>query len=132
MEGKVLMIDDDKEYTALMSLYLRKKAYEVVSASNGKDGIEKALAERPDIIILDVMMTALNEGIETALEIKRTDGIKHIPIVLVTGVSKEMSLPFKMEADRDILPAEIVLEKPISPEKLLKTIKDVLRRKLLS
>ena len=68
MANKVLMIDDDPEFVEAISNLLDAKGYEVHTASNGKDGVAKAKAENPDIILLDVMMTTKHEGFDTARE----------------------------------------------------------------
>ena len=69
MSKKVLMIDDDPEFVDAISNLLDAKGYEVHTASNGKDGVAKAKAEDPDIILLDVMMTTNNEGFNVAREL---------------------------------------------------------------
>ena len=66
MAKKVLMIDDDPEFVEAISNLLDAKGYDVHTASNGKEGVEKAKAENPDIILLDVMMTTKNEGFNVA------------------------------------------------------------------
>ena len=122
MAKKVLMIDDDAEFVEAISNLLDAKGYEVVTASNGKEGIEKAKEVNPDLILLDVMMTTKSEGFDVAREIHGDENIKNTPMVLMTGIRKEMSLPFGFEPDDDWLPVKEVLEKPVTPEVLLETL----------
>lgn len=124
MSKKILIIDDDPEFVDAISNLLDAKGYEVSSASNGKEGLQYARQQRPDLILLDVMMTTRSEGFEVAREFQADEGLKAIPIVMVTGVRKEMNLPFGFEPDSDWLPVKAVLEKPIKPEVLLKTIEE--------
>jgi len=124
MAKKVLMIDDEPEFIEAITNVLDAKGYEVVSASNGKDGVEKAKAENPDIILLDVMMTTKSEGFDVAREIHKDESAKNIPVIILTGIRKEMSLPFGFEPDDTWLPVKEVLEKPVKPEVLLKAIKE--------
>lgn len=124
MAKKVLMIDDDPEFIEAISNVLDAKGYEVVSASNGKDGVEKAKAENPDIILLDVMMTTESEGFDVAREMHKDESAKNIPIIILTGIRKAMSLPFGFEPDETWLPVKEVLEKPVKPEVLLKAIEE--------
>ena len=127
MAKKVLMIDDDPEFIEAITNVLDAKGYEVVSASNGKDGVEKAKAENPDIILLDVMMTTESEGFDVAREIAKDENAKNIPVIILTGIRKAMSLPFGFEPDETWLPVKEVLEKPVKPEVLLKAIKENIR-----
>ena len=127
MAKKVLMIDDDPEFIEAITNVLDAKGYEVVSASNGKDGVEKAKAENPDIILLDVMMTTESEGFDVAREMHKDESAKNIPVIILTGIRKAMSLPFGFEPDETWLPVKEVLEKPVKPEVLLKAIKENIR-----
>jgi CheY-like chemotaxis protein len=85
-----------------------------------------AKAENPDLILLDVMMTTKSEGFSVARELHEDPKLRATPVIMVTGVRKEMSLPFGFEPDGDWLPVKAVLEKPVKPELLLKTIHDSL------
>lgn len=124
MARKVLIIDDDPELVDAASNLLDAQGYQVDSAPNGKIGIAKARELRPDIILLDVMMTRKTEGFEVARELNKDKDLKNIPIIMITGVRKEMSLPFGFEPDDTWLPVKGVLEKPVKPDVLLKAIND--------
>jgi len=124
MPGKVLVIDDDPEIIDAMTNLLDAKGYDVVSASNGKEGVEMAKKEKPGIILLDVMMTTKGEGFDVARGLSKDESLKDIPVVMVTGVRREMNLPFGFEPDADWLPVKAVLEKPIKPDQLLKIVAD--------
>jgi two-component system, OmpR family, alkaline phosphatase synthesis response regulator PhoP len=124
MAHKVLVIDDDNEFVEAMTNVLDAKGYEVDSAPNGKVGIAKAKEQKPDIILLDVMMTTKSEGFDVARELSKDKKLKNVPIIMITGVRKEMSLPFGFEPDETWLPVKGVLEKPVKPDVLLKTIED--------
>jgi CheY-like chemotaxis protein len=124
MAYRVLVIDDDPEFAEAMTLVLEAKGYDVDYAPNGKIGVAKAKAQKPDIILLDVMMTTPSEGFDVAREIHEDERLKSVPVILITGVRKEMSLPFGFEPDGTWLPVKGVLEKPVKPDVLLKTIED--------
>ena len=127
MANKVLIIDDNEELVDATTNLLEAKGYDVVSAFNGKDGVEKAKAENPDIILLDVMMTTKSEGFDVAREMHKEESLKGTPVIIVTGIRKEMNLSFGFEPDEDWLPVKAVLEKPVKPDVLLKTIEDNIR-----
>ena len=122
MAKKVLMIDDDPEFVEAISNVLEAKGYDVVSASNGRDGVAAAKKEKPNIILLDVMMTTKSEGFDVARELHTDENLKGTPVIMLTGVRKEMNLPFGFEPDEEWLPVKAFLEKPVKPEVLLKAI----------
>lgn len=128
MAKKVLMIDDDPEFVDAISNLLDAKGYEVHTASNGKDGVAKAKAEDPDLILLDVMMTTKNEGFNVARELHEDDKLKETPIIIMTGIRREMNLPFGFEPDEAWLPVKQVLEKPVKPEVLLTAVSENIRK----
>jgi two-component system, OmpR family, alkaline phosphatase synthesis response regulator PhoP len=128
MAKKVLMIDDDPEFVEAISNLLDAKGYDVDTASNGKDGVEKAKAQNPDIILLDVMMTTKNEGFNVARELHDNEKLKDTPIIIMTGIRREMNLAFGFEPDETWLPVKRVLEKPVKPEVLLSAISENIRK----
>ena len=128
MANKVLMIDDDPEFVDAISDLLDAKGYEVHTALNGRKGIEKARAEDPDIILLDVMMATKHEGFDIARELHGDQTLQATPIIILTGIRQDMSLPFGFEPDETWLPVKKVLEKPVKPEVLLAAIAENIRK----
>jgi len=128
MAKKVLMIDDDPEFVDAISNLLDARGYDVHTASNGKDGVAMAKAEDPDIILLDVMMTTKHEGFDVARELHDDPTTKDTSIIMMTGIRREMNLPFGFEPDSTWLPVKGVLEKPVKPEVLLKAIDENIRK----
>lgn len=122
MGKKVLMIDDDADFVEAITTLLEAKGYTMDSASDSQEGFKKATKDIPDIILLDVMMTRKTEGFDMALSLKNEPKTKDIPIVMITGIKKEMNLPFGFEPNEEWLPVKAVLEKPVKPEVLLKTL----------
>lgn len=127
MAKKILIIDDDNDLVESIVNLLEAKGYDVVSASNGTEGVAKAKAEKPDLILLDVMMTTKDEGFNVARELKTVEELKGTPVIMVTGVRKEMNLPFGFEPDDTWLPVKQFLEKPVKPETLLNAVADALK-----
>jgi two-component system, OmpR family, alkaline phosphatase synthesis response regulator PhoP len=127
MAKKVLVIDDDNDFVESVVNLLEARGYTVTSASNGKEGVEKAKSSKPDLILLDVMMTTKDEGFNVARELQSIDGVKGTPVIMVTGVRKEMNLPFGFEPDETWLPVKQILEKPVKPENLLGAMADALK-----
>jgi len=127
MAKKVLIIDDDPDFVESIVNLLEARGYEVQSAANGQEGLEKAKADAPNLIILDVMMTTKDEGFNVARQLNEIEGVKGTPVVMVTGVRREMNLPFGFEPDETWLPVKEVLEKPVKPDTLLKAVADHIR-----
>jgi DNA-binding response OmpR family regulator len=86
----ILAVDDDPMATTLIRDVLSAAGYQVVTASNGKSGIESALANKPNLILLDVMMPKV-DGYMTLSELKKNEATKRIPVVMVTAVGYEMN-----------------------------------------
>ncbi len=127
MSKKVLVIDDDSDFVESILNLLEARGYVVASASNGKDGVQKARSEKPDLILLDVMMTTKDEGFNVARELHGIEELNKTPVIMVTGVRKEMNLPFGFEPDDTWLPVKQILEKPVKPEALLNAVADALK-----
>ena len=128
MANKILIVDDDPDFVEAISTLLEARDYEVLSATNGADGFNEAKAKAPDLILLDVMMTHKSEGFDVARKLKEDKATQDIPVILVTGIRKDMNLPFGFEPDSNWLPVSSVLEKPVKPEVLLKAITDALKK----
>lgn len=80
---KILLVDDSSTALMIERMMLDKSAYEVVTARDGREGVEKARAERPDLILMDVVMPNMT-GLEACKALRENDTTKDIPIILVT------------------------------------------------
>jgi len=127
MTEKILIIDDDTDFIEAVSGTLKANGYTVLAAHNGKEGFEKACQEQPDLVLLDVMMARKTEGFDVARQFRHDNATKKIPVVMITGIRKEMNLPFGFEADEKWVPVKAILEKPVKPKILLQTIEEALK-----
>ena len=121
--AKILLVDDDVDFLKMMQSRLEVNGYEVITASNGLEGLEKAKEIHPDIILLNVMMPELS-GVTTALRLKEIKELKSIPVIIVTGI-KEAETALLIE---HIQVSDYII-KPFKPEDLLVKIKNVLKEK---
>ncbi len=128
MSKKILIIDDDADFVEALSTVLEAKGYEIASAPNGTEGFQKAHDAQPGLILLDVMMTTKSEGFDLAKKFKEDQATKDIPVVMITGIKRDMNLPFGFEPDEDWLPVKAVLEKPVKPDVLLKTVEEHIKK----
>jgi CheY-like chemotaxis protein len=129
-EKKILIVDDDADIVEAIKIVLESKSYKVTSASNGKEGIKRLKADKPDLIILDVMMTRTDEGFDVCREVKKDPRYKNIPILMLTALKEKTGFDFKSEAgDEDWLPVEDYIDKPIQPDQLLERVAKLLEKK---
>ena len=125
--AKILVVDDDGDLVAAISTILEGKGYEVSTASNKEEGMAKVKEIKPDLAILDVMMTTWQDGFEMAREIKSDEDLKNIPILMLTGVGDKTGMDFKSEAgDSEWLPVEAFLDKPVKSDVLLAEVERLL------
>ena len=124
MAGKILIVDDDNDFVEAMTSILESKGYGVISASNGTEGFAKAKETSPDLMLLDVMMSTKTEGFDLARNLKSENSTKDIPVIMITGIRKDMNLPFGFEPDPDYLPVKALLEKPIKPDELIRAVEE--------
>jgi CheY-like chemotaxis protein len=126
VKRRILLVDDDIDFVAANKALLEASDYEVMTAQDGSEALSLAQSQRPDLILLDVMMKTDTEGFEVSRKIREIPDIKRIPVILLTGIRRSMNLPFKFEPDEDWLPVTRILEKPVQPEKMLAVIKEAM------
>jgi len=124
MKGKhILIVDDDGDFVASLEACFKAKGYRVSTAAEGASAIDVAKQARPDVILLDVMMTTDTEGIEVSRKIAETPELRGTPVILLTGIRTARSLPFAPSPDENWLPVKSVLEKPIPLDRILDAIR---------
>lgn len=125
MNTKILLVDDEKDILEIISYNLMRENYDVITANNGLEALEK-LNDNPDLIILDVMMPKL-DGYETFKKIRENEKYKSIPIIFLTAKNNEQDEIFALN-----IGAEDFITKPISPQKIIARIKTNLRKNELT
>ena len=113
---KILVIDDSPTERHVLSEILKRGDYEVITAVNGEEGIEKARSEHPDLILMDVVMPGLN-GYQATRTLSRDDATKHIPIIVCTSKGQETDKIWGLRQG-----AHDYLTKPIDGDELLMKI----------
>ncbi|HUS59145.1 MAG TPA: response regulator [Planctomycetota bacterium] len=127
MSKKVLIIDDDPDIVEAEKMILESHGYDVDSASDGESGLAKAEKTKPDLIILDVMMSTMDQGFQVAYKLKQSPDLKKIPVLMATSVGQVTKFKFDPKTDSDFLPVEAYIEKPIKPADLISTVERLLR-----
>ena len=122
MAKKVLIIDDDFDLVEAMRITLEAAGFEVIDAQDGERGLEKIRSEAPDLVLLDVMMSYMDEGFHVAYKIRQEPEIQDTPIVMLTAVGNQTGFQFDPGKDADFLPVDAFLEKPVNPKKLVDVV----------
>ncbi|RJR26726.1 MAG: response regulator [Desulfobacteraceae bacterium] len=125
MPKKILIVDDDPDVRLFLSTLINDHGFIALEAVDGHAGIETAKAEKPSLILLDLMMPK-KSGIAMLADLKKEEALRNIPVIMVTGVTGETGMDLKgFFAKGSFLPAGI-LEKPIDPETLIEEVKKAL------
>ena len=119
-KGKILVVDDEVNITQILEFSIGAEGYEVVTAANGEEAIDKARREQPDLIILDVMMPKI-DGYEACRILKANPLTKGIPVVLLTAKGRDIDKRLGYEVG-----ATDYIIKPFSPNKLVDRIHQLL------
>jgi DNA-binding response OmpR family regulator len=119
----VLAADDDEDILALVAFRLERSGYTVIQARDGQQALELALAEAPDLAVLDVMMPKL-DGVELTRRLRSEDATSRMPIILLTARAQDSDVAQGFEAG-----ADDYLRKPFSPEELRNRVQTVLGRR---
>lgn len=122
MAHKLLVVDDEADTLRLVSLMLERQGYEVITANNGKTALEKVTSEKPDLILLDVMMPDI-DGFDVVRNLRSNPDSGDIPVIMFTAKSQVEDKITGLEAG-----ADVYLTKPTQPRELFTQVKAVLSR----
>jgi two-component system, OmpR family, alkaline phosphatase synthesis response regulator PhoP len=122
MKERILIVEDEKDIVKMLEYNFKKEGYRTLSCYDGEEVMDLALRERPDIIILDLMLPGMG-GLEVCKMLKKEEKTQSIPIIMLTAKAQESDKIVGLE-----LGADDYITKPFSPRELLARIKAVLRR----
>jgi len=117
---KILVCDDERSIVRLIQVNLERQGWQVIPAYDGKEGLEKIQTEKPDIVVLDVMMPYM-DGFEVLKTLRRDPELQNIPVIMLTAKAQ----------DKDVFEgyhfgADVYLTKPFNPMELVTFIKRIL------
>ena len=120
MPAKILVCDDERHIVRLIQVNLERQGYEVVTAFDGKEGLEKIKAEKPNLVVLDVMMPYM-DGFEVLKSLRREADTENLPVIMLTAKAQ----------DKDVFEgyhygADMYLTKPFNPMELVTFVKRIL------
>jgi DNA-binding response OmpR family regulator len=121
---KILIIDDDPEICEILSQILSEYNYQVFTAQDTHTGYRLFVDTSPDLLILDIMMETMDEGLTFATELKKAEGIFGVPILIVSARPPvEKGYGRSLDDDLDWIHADIFMEKPVEPEQLIHNVR---------
>jgi len=120
---KILFVEDEPDMIAVMEPRLAQAGFKMISASNGIEGLRSAIDEKPDLILLDILMPQM-DGYETCERLKKDPQTKDIPVIIVTAVGSK-----SLEDNCKFIGADDFIRKPYNPEELIGKIKNLLKDK---
>ena len=117
---KILVVDDDPDFVEITRTILVKEGYEVLTASSGKQALECMKADKPDIVLLDIMMDTVLDGLNVSHQIQEDPEFKSTRVIMVTSIMDTGHAA--MFPTDEYVPIDAWLTKPVQPEALLRTV----------
>lgn len=118
---KILVVDDDPEFVEITRLILEANGYEVSSASDGEQGLQAMRQDKPDLVLLDVMMSSILDGLNTCHEMQEDPDLEDIPLIMVSSI---ISSPHASLFPTDeYIPIDTWISKPMDPDDLLEKVR---------
>lgn len=121
MQKKILIIEDSKDLAEVLSMRLQYEGFDVISAFDGAEGFRKAQTEKPDLVILDLLLPKM-DGREAIMELKLDEKTRDLPIIALTGIAEEFNKAFTLQ-----LGARDYIQKPFDSKYLVQRIRDILK-----
>ena len=119
---KILIVEDEKDILQLVKLYLEKEGYRTVTASTGSEGLAQVRSEKPDLLVLDLMLPEI-DGLEICKRLRSAPDTAMLPIIMLTAKAEESDTIIGLE-----LGADDYVTKPFSPKTLVARVKALFRR----
>ncbi len=126
-QARILIVDDDPVFLNATKTVLESGNYDVITALDGDEGLQKVKDEKPDLILLDIIMPT-QDGFHVCQQIKKDPQLANIPVIILTSFAKykgETNIPVSAGLE---LEAEGYIDKPVSPAELLKSVAEMLKK----
>ena len=118
--AKILVVDDDPDFISAAKIILEKNNHEVIAAASGDTGFQRARDDRPDLVILDVIMDTVLDGLSVSRRMHDDADLVEIPIIMVTSIAK--SDYAELFPTDEYIHINAFLSKPISPDELIRQV----------
>jgi formate transporter len=121
VKPQILVVDDDPDFVEITRTILRKEGYEIASAASGEQAFQMMKKERPDLVLLDVIMATPLDGVDLSGRMARDPELKEVPIVMISSI--DSSQHAELLPDDARIPIDAWISKPVNPEHLLRTVR---------
>jgi CheY-like chemotaxis protein len=125
--AKILVVDDDPDFVNLTRRILQRKGYEVVTAASGQQALAVMRKEKPDLVLLDIMMSYILDGLDVSREMAQDPALKDVPVIMVTSLTGARAEAAQLSGE--YVPVDEWIHKPIDPDRLLALIEEALKGK---
>jgi CheY-like chemotaxis protein len=127
---KIMVVDDDPGIRDSLQTILESRQYTVITAADRTEGMDKIKAEKPDLLILDIMMSSWLDGLDMSKKLKKDPQFSDMPIVMLTGVRAKTGFDLRPRSGGpDWCSVDAYLDKPVAPAALLAEVERLLPRK---
>lgn len=121
--SRVLFIDDDPDMHLVMQMILAGQGYELTCCQTGSAGLELMRRNKPDLVLLDIMLAQPTEGLQVACQMRQDERLRDIPIIFISAVGESVGAEYAREVCPVALAADMFLEKPLDAA----TVRDAIR-----
>lgn len=122
--AKILVVDDDPDFVEIMRTILEANDYEVITAANGNQGLAQVKAQHPDLMLLDIMMSTVLDGLDVSEQLAQDPDAKYMPVIMVSSIAETpYAHVFPMEEQPHM---DAWLSKPVDPKVLLGKVAQLL------
>jgi CheY-like chemotaxis protein len=129
--AKIMVVDDDPGIRDSLQTILESRQYTVITAADRTEGMDKIKAERPDLLILDIMMSSWLDGLDMSKKLKRDPEFSDMPIVILTGVREKTGFDLRpRNGGPDWCSVDAYLDKPVPADILLAQVERLLAQKV--
>lgn len=123
--AKVLVVDDDPDFVKITSKVLKSAGHDVLTAANGAKAVQTMRKDRPDLVLLDIMMSYILDGLDVSREMAEDPALKDIPVIMVTSLTAVKGT--EAFPTDEYIPVDEWLSKPVDPATLLSRVNAALR-----
>ena len=126
--AKIIIVDDNHDLLFTMETFLTRNGFEVLTADDGRKGLNLIKEVHPNLVLLDIMMETTYSGLDVCKGIRSDPDLKDIPIIGISGIGDELGIHLDYWGDDDYFSVDEFFEKPVDREKLLERIKIRLKK----
>jgi CheY-like chemotaxis protein len=128
-QPQILLIDDDPDMHLAIELMLAGEGVQLTGCRTGAAGLASMRRARPDLVLLDIMLTHPREGLEVACQMRQDPALKDIPVILMSAIGEKLGSDYAKEVCPVALAAEMFLEKPLDAATVRAAVREVLARR---